>query len=138
MDGVEDYNGSLSFEVCHPLFALFPPCLDFFDCSTPIRFFFIRIRTKNQVTTTSRSQSWEPNPQTTQLQCRTTRQVSQVPTSPQPMQNTVTSRTRRWNHKLSLLPHTQESDDVSLAMSCLSDMLLCSLCEPSACKPRVS
>ena len=90
--------------------------------------------TKNQVTTTSRSQSWEPNPQTTQLQCRTTRQVSQVQTSPQPMQNTVTSRTRQWNHKLSVLPHTQESD-VSAAMLL---WLLSLHVNPSAFKPRAS
>ena len=90
---------------------------------------------KNQVTTTSRSQ-WEPNPQITQLQCRTTCQsvkFQQVhnqckTTWLQEPDSGITSSL------FSALPHTQESDDVSLAMSCLSDMLLCSLCELSACK----
>ena len=37
-------NGSpCSLKLCHPLFALFPPCLDFFDCSSTTGFFFIRV-----------------------------------------------------------------------------------------------
>ena len=41
---VEDQRRTLTFEAWHPLFALPPPCLDFFDCRSTISFFFIRIR----------------------------------------------------------------------------------------------
>ena len=29
--------------MCHPIFTFLPPCLDFFDSSATIRFFFIRV-----------------------------------------------------------------------------------------------
>ena len=77
--------------------------------------------TKNQVTTTSRSQSWEPNPQITQIQCRTTRQSVK---SQQVHNQCKTTWLQEPDSGItsSLFYHTQESDELSachVMTSCL-------------------